>query len=106
VREPLRGDAGSRETGDDPGPNDVIADGPKDVIADYDNGDRLRRLLGYSGREIAERNNDVRLQAHQFGGKLGMLFGTSLSVAKLDGDVPAINETQRAQPLSKRLHAG
>jgi hypothetical protein len=29
-----------------------------------------------------------------------------LSVAQLDGDVLAVNETQRAQSLPKRLHPG
>jgi hypothetical protein len=29
-----------------------------------------------------------------------------LSVAELDGDVLAVNETQRAQSLPKRLHPG
>jgi len=79
---------------------------PKDVITDCDNGDRLRRLLGYFGREIAGCKNDVYFQTDQLGGELGKLLGASLSVAELDGDVLAVNETQRAQSLPKRLHPG
>src|SRR5262249_10900364 len=90
--------AGTRETGDNPG--------PKDVITDCDNGDRLRRLLGYFGREIAGCKNDVHFQTDQLGGELGKLLWASLSIAQLDGDVLAVNETQRAQSLPKRLHPG
>src|SRR5262245_35903832 len=80
--------------------------GTKDVIADRDNRNRLRRLLGYFGREITGCKNDVYFQTDQFGGKLGKLLAASLSVAELDGDVLAVNETQRAQSLPKRLHPG
>src|SRR5262249_29261959 len=90
--------AGARETGDNPG--------PKDVITDCDNGDRLRRLLGYFGREIDGCKHDVDFQTDQLGGELGKLLWASLSVAQLDGDVLAVNETQRAQSLPKRLHPG
>ena len=95
-REPGGVPAGSRETGDNPG--------TKDVIADRDNRDRLRRLLGYFGREIASCINDVHFQTDEFGGELRKLFGAPLSVAELDGDVLTVNETQRAQSLPKRLH--
>jgi hypothetical protein len=63
-------------------------------------------LLGYFGREIAGRKNDVYFQTDQLGGELGKLLGASLSVAELDGDVLAVKETQRAQSLPKRLHPG
>jgi hypothetical protein len=89
---------GVRETGDNPG--------PKDVIADRDNRDRLRCLLGHFGREIAGCKNDIYFQTDQLGGELGKLLWASLSVAELDGDVLAVNQTQRAQPLPKRLHPG
>src|SRR5262249_36126066 len=90
--------AALRETGHDAS--------PKDVITDCDNGDRFRRFLGYFGREIAVRTNDVHFQTDQLGGELGKLLWASLSVAQLDGDVLAVNETQRAQSLPKRLHPG
>src|SRR5215472_7861550 len=46
--------AGSRETGDDPG--------TKDLITARDNGDRLRGLLGYFGREVSRCKNGVHFQ--------------------------------------------
>ncbi len=67
---------------------------------------RPRRLLGYSGREVAACKNDVYFQTDQLGGELGKLLGASLSVAELDGDVLAIDEIRRAQSLPKRLHPG
>src|SRR5262249_49493123 len=85
--------AGPRETGDYPG--------TKDVITDRNNGYRLRRLLGNFWCEIASCKNDVPFQPHQFGGELGKLLGTFLSIAELDDGVLAVNETQRAQSLPK-----
>src|SRR5262249_58929240 len=96
--EPGRVSAGARERGDNPG--------PKDVITDCDNGDRLRRLLGYFGCEIARCKNDVHFQTDQLGGTLGKLLWASLSVAHLHAAVLPVNETQRAQSLPKRLHPG
>jgi hypothetical protein len=63
-------------------------------------------LLGYFGRVITGCKNDVYFQTDQFGGEFGKLLGASLSVAELDGDVLAVNETQRAQSLPKRFHPG
>src|SRR5262245_36116164 len=71
-----------------------------------DNRNRLCRLLGYFGLEIAGCKDDVYFQTDQLGRELGKLLGASLSVAELDGDVLTVNETQRAQALPKRLHPG
>src|SRR6516165_8146534 len=90
--------ARSGEAGDHPG--------TKDVIADRDNRDRLRCLLGHFGREIAGCKNDVYFQTDQLSGKLGKLLGASLSVPEFDGDVLAVNQTKRAKSVPKRLHPG
>jgi hypothetical protein len=67
--------------------------GPKDVVADCDNRDSPCRLLDYSGREIADRGDDIDLKADQLGSEVGELLRSSLGIAKLDRDVPTFNIT-------------
>src|SRR5439155_25884383 len=62
-------------------------------------------LLGYFSGKIAERGDDIDVQADQFCGEVGKLLKTSLGVAKLDRDVLTLNIPQLTKSLAKRLHA-
>ena len=67
---------------------------------------RHAELLEARGDD-AERTLVLRRHARatdQFGGEFGKLLGAFLSVAELNRGVLAVNETQRAKPLPKRLH--
>jgi hypothetical protein len=53
---------------------------------------------------ITECGDDVDLEANEFGGKVGKLLRSCSGMPELDDDVPALDEVQLTQRLSKRLH--
>src|SRR5262249_7668416 len=86
--------ARSRQTRDDAGADGVSRHSKNDR-------DDRCRPLSCEDRSGVMRENDIDLEAHQFGGDLGETLATSLRRANLDRDVAAVDPTKLGHPPHK-----
>ena len=93
--------ARAREARDDTGPNGVA-----DVGHHYRY--RIRRgcLLRGEGARYRVGHDDIHLEPDELGGELGKTLKLTLSIAKLDDDILALDITQVAQSRPERFDTG
>src|SRR5262245_1111745 len=77
------------------------------ATARHNDRNRLGCIHGRPDRQLSSRyHNDINLETHQLGGKLGESIKLSLRVSVLDDDALFFCVTMLAQPLPDSLGAG